>query len=80
MYTRGRSWHGVLRPTELCRFLHADIHAFFSARLKNIEETEKAKRQVTEERKERKKVVENDEEHLVATRCKSLCCNRGPSR
>lgn len=38
-----------------------------SARLKNIEETEKAKRQVAEVRKERKRP--NDEEHLVATRC-----------
>ncbi|KAG1734984.1 hypothetical protein EDB19DRAFT_1896336 [Suillus lakei] len=36
------------------------------ARLKNIEETEKAKRQVAEVRKERKRP--NDEEHLVATR------------
>ena len=41
-----------------------------SSRLRNIEETEKAKRQVAEERKERKK-VNNDEEHLVATRCTS---------
>lgn len=40
-----------------------------SARLKNIEETEKAKRVVAEERQERKKAVSNDEEHLVATRC-----------
>ncbi|KAI6027737.1 hypothetical protein BKA83DRAFT_641607 [Pisolithus microcarpus] len=37
------------------------------ARLKNIEETEKVKCQVAEERKEHKK-VDNDEEHLVATR------------
>lgn len=42
-----------------------------STRLRNIEETEKAKRQVAEERKERKK-VNTDEEHLVATRCTSL--------
>jgi hypothetical protein len=42
-----------------------------SSRLRNIEETEKAKRQAAEERKERKK-VNNDEEHLVATRCTSL--------
>lgn len=41
-----------------------------STRLRNIEETEKAKRQVAEERKERKK-VNTDEEHLVATRCTS---------
>ncbi|KIM58790.1 hypothetical protein SCLCIDRAFT_1218341, partial [Scleroderma citrinum Foug A] len=45
-----------------------EVDLGMDARLKNIEETEKAKRQVTEERKERKKVVENDEEHLVATR------------
>jgi len=36
--------------------------------LKNIEETEKAKRVVAEERQERRKAVANDEEHLVATR------------
>ena len=42
-----------------------------SSRLRNIEETEKAKRQVAEERKERKK-VNTDEEHLVATRCTCL--------
>ncbi|KIK67672.1 hypothetical protein GYMLUDRAFT_54449 [Collybiopsis luxurians FD-317 M1] len=40
---------------------------FFSARLKNIEETEKAKRVVAEERQERKK-SSNDEAHLVASR------------
>jgi len=39
-----------------------------STRLKNIEETEKAKRVVAEERQERKK-TNNDEEHLVASRC-----------
>lgn len=39
-----------------------------SARLKNIEETEKAKRIVAEERQERKKQP-NGEEHLVASRC-----------
>jgi hypothetical protein len=42
-----------------------------STRLKNIEETEKAKRVVAEERQERKKP--NDEEHLVASRCESSC-------
>ncbi len=42
-----------------------------SARLKNIEETEKAKRIVAEERQERKKQP-NGEEHLVASRCE-LC-------
>ena len=43
-----------------------------STRLKNIEETEKAKRVVAEERQERKK-SNNDEEHLVASRCESFC-------
>jgi hypothetical protein len=42
----------------------------FSIRLKNIEETEKAKRVLTEG-KERKK-PSNNEEHLVATRCKRM--------
>ena len=41
-----------------------------SARLKNIEETEKAKRAVAEARKEGKR--RNDEEHLVATRCTAV--------
>ena len=41
-----------------------------STRLKNIEETEKAKRVVAEERQERKK-TNNDEEHLAASRCAS---------
>jgi hypothetical protein len=36
--------------------------------LKNIEETEKAKRSVDENRYQRKK-VKTDEEHLVAQRC-----------
>lgn len=39
-----------------------------SARLKNIEETEKAKRVVAEERQDRKR-TNNDEEHLAASRC-----------
>jgi hypothetical protein len=38
--------------------------------LKNIEETEKAKRVVAEDRKVRPK-TNNDEEHLAASRCKS---------
>lgn len=46
----------------------------FSSRLKNIEETEKAKRQVAEERRIGKSrsdvVLSKDEEHLVATRCR----------
>ncbi|KAF9236233.1 hepatocellular carcinoma-associated antigen 59-domain-containing protein [Melanogaster broomeanus] len=44
-----------------------EVDLGMDTRLKNIEETEKAKRQVAEERKERKK-TSNDEEHLVATR------------
>lgn len=48
-----------------------------STRLKNIEETEKAKRVLTEERKERSKKVANDEEHLAAARCKSHRCVAG---
>jgi hypothetical protein len=47
---------------------------FNSTRLRNIAETEKAKRQVAEERKEHKK-ANNDEEHLVATRCMYLSCH-----
>lgn len=45
-----------------------------STRLKNIEETEKAKRQVAEDRRGGKKedsVVRKDEEHLAASRCES---------
>ncbi len=42
-----------------------------STRLKNIEETEKAKRVKAEERYEKKK-MNNDEEHLVATRCEII--------
>jgi hypothetical protein len=43
-----------------------EVDLGMDTRLKNIEETEKAKRQVAEVRKERKRP--NDEEHLVATR------------
>lgn len=39
-----------------------------SNRLKNIEETEKAKRSVDENRQQRKK-AKTDEEHLIAQRC-----------
>lgn len=50
------------------------IFEFFSStRLKNIEDTEKAKRVKAEERHEKKK-SSNDEEHLVATRCMSISC------
>lgn len=46
-----------------------EVDLGMDARLKNIEETEKAKRVVAEERQERKKPAINpDEEHLVATR------------
>ncbi|KAF8559429.1 hypothetical protein OG21DRAFT_1402941 [Imleria badia] len=44
-----------------------EVDLGMDSRLRNIEETEKAKRQVAEERKERIK-VNTDEEHLVATR------------
>ncbi|KAI0340739.1 hypothetical protein BDW22DRAFT_1359550 [Trametopsis cervina] len=44
-----------------------EVDLGMDARLKNIEETEKAKRQVAEERKERKRPA-NDEEHLAASR------------
>ncbi|KAG6899602.1 hypothetical protein C0993_008763 [Termitomyces sp. T159_Od127] len=44
-----------------------EVDLGMDARLKNIEETEKAKRIVAEERQERRK-PNNDEEHLVATR------------
>ncbi|RXW25425.1 hypothetical protein EST38_g416 [Candolleomyces aberdarensis] len=44
-----------------------EVDLGMDTRLKNIEETEKAKRQVAEERNEKKK-VSNDEEHLVASR------------
>ncbi|KAG6333311.1 hypothetical protein ID866_5778 [Astraeus odoratus] len=44
-----------------------EVDLGMDARLKNIEDTEKAKRQVAEERRERKR-IDNDEEHLVATR------------
>lgn len=40
-----------------------------STRLKNIEETEKAKRVVAEDRKDRP-IANNDEDHLAASRCK----------
>ncbi|KAK2466006.1 hypothetical protein APHAL10511_001647 [Amanita phalloides] len=45
-----------------------EVDLGMDARLKNIEETEKAKRVVAEGRQERKKTASNDEEHLVATR------------
>ncbi|KAJ3800392.1 hepatocellular carcinoma-associated antigen 59-domain-containing protein [Lentinula aff. detonsa] len=48
-----------------------EVDLGMDARLKNIEDTEKAKRVVAEERSERKKPYNNDEEHLVASRCKS---------
>ncbi|KAE9386771.1 hypothetical protein BT96DRAFT_509441 [Gymnopus androsaceus JB14] len=45
-----------------------EVDLGMDARLKNIEETEKAKRVVAEERSERKKANSNNEEHLVASR------------
>ncbi|KAF9809855.1 hypothetical protein IEO21_07216 [Rhodonia placenta] len=44
-----------------------EVDLGMDTRLKNIEDTEKAKRYLTEERKERKKNA-NDEEHLAAAR------------
>lgn len=44
---------------------------YYSARLKNIEETEKAKRVVAEGRQDWNK-SNNDEEHLSASRCESF--------
>jgi hypothetical protein len=59
-------WSKHLVPAHLCIPL---ISLYMnSARLKNIEETEKAKRVVAEERYDRRKPT-NDEEHLVASRC-----------
>ena len=48
--------------------LDAYTRVVHSTRLKNIEETEKAKRVVAEERKDRKRAA-NDEEHLAGSRC-----------
>ncbi|KAI0080800.1 hypothetical protein K474DRAFT_1589006 [Panus rudis PR-1116 ss-1] len=46
-----------------------EVDLGMDTRLKNIEETEKAKRMLAEERKEReRKKVNDDEEHLAATR------------
>ena len=45
-------------------------HRSHSARLKNIEETEKAKRLIAEEKQGRK--LTDEEAHLVATRCASV--------
>ena len=50
-------------------------NSFISARLKNIEETEKAKRIVAEGRQERKKLADG-EEQLAATRCMSSLYNQ----
>ncbi|KAJ6539754.1 hepatocellular carcinoma-associated antigen 59-domain-containing protein [Mycena capillaripes] len=45
-----------------------EVDLGMDTRLKNIEETEKAKRVVAEGRQEPRKKVNNDEEHLVASR------------
>ncbi|KAJ3868945.1 hepatocellular carcinoma-associated antigen 59-domain-containing protein [Lentinula novae-zelandiae] len=45
-----------------------EVDLGMDARLKNIEDTEKAKRVVAEERSERKQPHNNDEAHLVASR------------
>ncbi|KIJ13276.1 hypothetical protein PAXINDRAFT_81470 [Paxillus involutus ATCC 200175] len=50
----------------------AEVDLGMVTQLRNIAGTEKAKRWVVEERKEHKK-ANNDEEHLVATRCMPSC-------
>ncbi|OBZ70414.1 hypothetical protein A0H81_09688 [Grifola frondosa] len=47
-----------------------EVDLGMDTRLKNIEETEKAKRQITEERKDRRRKADkaDDEEHLAASR------------
>ncbi|KAF5387745.1 hypothetical protein D9615_000689 [Tricholomella constricta] len=45
-----------------------EVDLGMDARLKNIEETEKAKRVVAEERQDRRHKTNNDEEHLAASR------------
>jgi len=45
-----------------------EVDLGMDTRLKNIEETEKAKRVVAEGRQEQRRKVNNDEEHLVASR------------
>ncbi|KAF8213966.1 hepatocellular carcinoma-associated antigen 59-domain-containing protein, partial [Mycena galopus ATCC 62051] len=45
-----------------------EVDLGMDTRLKNIEDTEKAKRVVAEGRQEQRKKVNNDEEHLVASR------------
>jgi hypothetical protein len=54
-----------------------EVDLGMDTRLKNIEDTEKAKRVVAEERQERKR-SNNDEEHLVATRCAYASPASGP--
>ncbi|KAI0065712.1 hypothetical protein BV25DRAFT_1797810 [Artomyces pyxidatus] len=46
-----------------------EVDLGMDARLKNIEETEKAKQEMSHVRKDRKKTNTNDEEHLAASRC-----------
>lgn len=46
-----------------------------STRLKNIEETEKAKQALTQARKDRQKRQNDDEEHLAAARCTFAPCS-----
>ncbi|KZV59750.1 hypothetical protein PENSPDRAFT_678904 [Peniophora sp. CONT] len=45
-----------------------EVDLGMDARLKNIEETEKAKQEMAHERRERKRVVPSDEQHLVDQR------------
>ena len=62
---RTRLFDSTMDDRTNCSFHNENNH---SIRLKNIEETEKAKRAVADARRERRH--NNDEEHLVATRCK----------
>jgi hypothetical protein len=59
------AWSASSPPFDGRSFIHLCRR---SSRLRNIEETEKAKRQAAEERKK----VNPDEEHLITTRCTSL--------
>ena len=54
----------------ICRRPSPVLTGPHSARLKNIEETEKAKRLIAEEKQGRK--LTDEEAHLVATRCASV--------
>jgi hypothetical protein len=56
-----------------CNLISSQLTWLDSTRLKNIEETKKAKQVVAEERHDERKKSSYDEEHLVASRCESSC-------